>query len=213
MTTIILSFLGIATLILFSEILWQFRLIKPEIARKIIHISVGCVIAIWPHFISYDAIKFISLLFLVGIFLSRELNLFSSIHSVKRSTIGELIYPVSIGLCAVIEPAPWVFTAAILHLALADGAAAIIGTKTNGWTQYKILGHKKSLIGTGVFFLISLLIISVSYTVFRTDHFISVSPVAILAVALIATFIENISWYGLDNLSVPIIIVVTLSLI
>ncbi len=213
MTTIILSLLGISFLILASEILWQFKILQAEVARKIIHILVGCVISLWPHFISYDAIKLLSIALLIGIFLSRQFNIFSSIHAVKRSTVGEFVYPISIGLCAVLAPAPWIFTAAILHLSIADGLAAIIGTKTNGWTSYRVFGHKKSLIGSGVFFIVSLAIISVSYAVFTQQELIGIAPLAILAISGVATFVENISWYGLDNLTVPLTLVVALSLV
>lgn len=213
MTTIALTLFGIAALIFGSESLWRLKLLQPETARKIIHLSVGCVIAAWPHFISYQAIQLLSLVMLIGIYVSYKYKIFGSIHSVKRSTRGELLYPISIGICALLEPAPWIFTAAILHLAIADGLAAMVWTKVNGRTGYKILGHQKSLIGTGVFFITSLIIISVSFAGFATYDLAGVTPLTILAIAATATIVENISWYGLDNLTVPITVVLALSMV
>jgi phytol kinase len=213
MTTIILTILGIAGLILGTEILWRLKILKPEIARKIVHLSVGCVIAAWPYFINYQAIQWLSIFMFVGVYLSYKYKIFGSIHSVKRSTRGELLYPISIGLCAFIEPVPWIFTAAILHLAIADGLAAMVGTKINGRTSYKILGHQKSLVGTGVFFLTSLIIISGSFVSLANYDLLGITPLTILGIALLATVIENISWYGLDNLTVPLTIVLALSLV
>ncbi len=212
MTTIILTLLGIAGLIIFTESLWRAKRLNPEIARKLIHLSVGCVISIWPHFISYSAIQILSLMMLVGVFISYKFRIFGSIHGVKRSTRGELLYPISILACALLEPAPWIFTAAILHLAIADGLAAIVGSKVNGWSRYKILGHEKSLIGTGVFFLSSLIIISACYVYLDAEDLVGVAPLTIVGITSLATVVENVSWYGLDNLTVPISLVILLSI-
>ncbi len=211
MTTIILSIIGLSALLLLTEILWKKKYLSAEISRKIVHVSVGSVIAFWPHFISWQWIQLLCLGMLAGIAVSYQFKIFGSIHSVKRSTKGELIYPISIGICALLQPAPWIFTAAILHLSIADGLAAIIGSRINGRTQYKILGHKKSLIGTGVFFITSLVIIASCFAAFATEDIVGITPVTLLLIALAATFVENISWYGLDNFSVPITIVLLLS--
>lgn len=212
MTTIVLTLLGITGLIFATESLWRAQKLHPEVARKLIHLSVGCVISIWPHFISYSAIQILSLLMLVGVYISYKYKIFGSIHGVKRSTRGELLYPISIAFCAFLEPAPWIFTAAILHLAIADGLAAIVGSEVKGWTRYKILGHEKSLVGTGVFFLSSLTIISACYVYLDAEDLIGVAPLTIVGITSLATLVENVSWYGLDNLTVPITIVVLLSL-
>lgn len=213
MTTIILTLLGLTALLFATEILWKKKYLQAEVSRKIVHISVGTVIAFWPHFISWQAIQLLCLGMFVAIAISYKFRIFGSIHDVKRSTKGELIYPISIGLCALIEPAPWVFTAAVLHLSIADGVAAMVGTKLNGRTRYKLLGHEKSLVGTGVFFVLSLVIISSCFVVFGTEDLLGIAPVTLLLIALATTFVENISWYGLDNFSVPITVVLLLSLV
>lgn len=211
MTTIVLTLIGLGLLLLATESLWKLGYLRAEVSRKIVHVSVGSVIAFWPHFISWRAIQLLCLGMLFAIAISYKFKIFGSIHSVKRSTKGELIYPISIGLCAMLQPAAWIFTAAILHLSIADGIAAIVGTKINGRTRYKILGHEKSLIGSGVFFVISLIIITSCFAAFATEDLIGITPLTLLAIAGIATLVENISWYGLDNFSVPITVVLLLS--
>ncbi len=213
MTTIILTLVGLCGLLLVTETLWRKKLLSAEVSRKITHISVGSVIAFWPHFISWGAIQILCLGMLVAIFISYHFKLFGSIHRVKRSTKGELLYPISIGVCALLQPAPWVFTVAILHLSIADGLAAIVGSKINGWTRYKIFGHQKSLVGTGVFFVASLTIISFSYIFLAQDDIVGVAPAMVLLIASMATVVENLSWYGLDNLTVPVAIVLALSVV
>lgn len=213
MTTIILSIIGLCGLLLVTESLWKSKYLKAETARKIVHVSVGSVIAFWPQFISWTAIQLLCLLMLIAISISYKFKIFGSIHNVKRSTKGELIYPISIGLCALLEPSPWIFTAAILHLSFADGLAAVIGSKAKGKTGYKLFGHQKSLIGSGVFFITSLVIISACFVFLASEDLLGITPLTILAIAAVATLVENISWYGLDNFTVPITIVLSLSLV
>lgn len=213
MTTIILTIIGLFMLLLVTESLWKKKILRAEVSRKIVHVSVGTVIAFWPQFISWTAIQILCLAMLFSIFISYKFKIFGSIHGVKRSTRGELIYPVSIGLCALLEPAPWIFTAAILHLAIADGLAAIVGSKMNGWTRYKIFGHEKSLVGSGVFFITSLVIISSCFVFLATQSLIGVTPLTIIGIAAIATLVENLSWYGIDNFTVPLTVVLALSLV
>lgn len=213
MIAIALSIATFFVLLLIVEILWRKKTLSAELSRKIIHIIVGSIIAFWPFFIEWRVIQLLSIILFVGITLSYKLHLFKSIHSVKRSTKGELLYPISIGICALMQPAPWIFTAAILHLSFADGLAAIVGSKTNGWTQYKIFGHKKSLVGSGVFFIVSLSIICASYAVLATDNIAGVSSVMLLLAAVGISVVENISWYGLDNLTVPISVIIFLSVL
>ncbi len=98
------------------------------------------------------------------VLVSHKLKIFKSIHLVDRITKGELLYPIGIAICAFLEPIPWVFTAAILHLALADGMAAIIGTHYGHKTRYTLISHGKSVAGSAAFFVTSFAIfISASF--------------------------------------------------
>ena len=119
--SIFISLAAIFLLLLITESLWRQHKLPTETSRKIIHMGTGVIIAFWPLYLSWLTIQLLSLCLLVVILLSHHFHIFKSIHSVKRLTKGEILYPVGIGLCALLEPAPWMFTAAILHLALADG--------------------------------------------------------------------------------------------
>ncbi len=59
--------------------------------------------------------------------LSRKLRIFNVIRAVKRKTWGDVLFAVSLGALAIISPTKYVFTAAALHMSLADGLAALIG--------------------------------------------------------------------------------------
>lgn len=212
MSAIVISMCLIFALLVITEFAWRKKSLRPEVARKIIHVIAGSIVAAWPFFMSWRTIQLLSLALLIVVVVSQRFRIFGSIHSVKRSTRGEILYPIGIGLCALFEPAPWIFTAAILHLAIADGLAAILGTtKWGKRTRYSLGLQTKSLVGTGAFFLASLMIISTSYILLDSPELGGVSAADLLLIAGLATFVENISWYGMDNVSVPLVVLFMLS--
>ncbi len=212
MAEIILALGIIAFLLLLAESLWRLKLVSTEVARKLIHVLGGVSVAFWPYFMSFQMIQLLSLALLIGIGISYRFRILGSIHDVRRSTKGELIYPIGIGICALLTQDSWIFTAAILHLAVADGLAAVIGAKWGRRTKYRLGPLHKSLLGTGAFFIASLLIITISYALLGGQQLMNASSLALLGIAGLATVVENISPYGFDNLAVPVIIALALNL-
>lgn len=207
-----MSLSGILALLVTTEILWRTNRIDVEVSRKIVHMGAGVIIAFWPLYISWTAIQLMSLVLLLVVLVSYKLNVFQSIHAVDRLTKGEILFPIGIGICALLEPAPWIFTAAILHLALADGLAAIVGVKYGKKTRYTLLSHGKSLIGSATFFAVSLVILTSS--MFFISH--DTTPALLgwfVWSALALTLIENISWYGLDDVTVPVSVIIILTVL
>lgn len=209
---LLLSLSAIAGLLLLSEYLWRGKHVQIETSRKIVHIGTGIIVASWPLYLNWTTIQLLSLLMLAVVFASYKLHIFKSIHEIERLTIGEILYPVGIAICAFLEPAPWMFTAAILHLTLADGFAAIAGIKYGKKTRYTILSHGKSLVGSAVFFVTSLAIIFAA-SLFVSETNLPHNYVLFVAAAAFLTFIENISWYGLDDITVPLFVIVILTVL
>jgi dolichol kinase len=91
-------------------------------------------------------------------------------------------------------------------MSLADGLAAIVGTKLGAGNQYFVFGHRKSVAGTATFAAISVLIF-VGY--------FAVVPFAFtwwfVPVVAAATVLENVAVEGLDNLLVPLLVAVCLN--
>jgi phytol kinase len=210
MLGIILSLFGILVLLVVTETLWIKKHLHVETARKIIHISTGVFIAFWPFWMSWRAIQIISLLMFLVIVVSHKFKIFNSIHGVSRLTKGELLYPLGIAIAAFVAPNPAIFTIAILNLALADGMASVIGHRYGFFNGYKILGHKKSVMGTITFFFISSLIFTAGIAASSFVDSFSLLQVVVLFPLLLAA-IENISWYGLDNITVPVTAILLLS--
>lgn len=210
MTGILLAVLPIFTLLLLTEFLWRTNRLRGETARKFIHIIVGSYVAFWPFFISFEAIQLISAAFLVVVALSLRFNIFKAIHGVARQTWGEVMFAVGIGLMAVLTDEPWVFAACILHMSVADGFAALAGIKWGKSNQYKIQDHTKSVVGTSVFWLCSLVITGLA--VYELPYLQIESRNLLLWLPIATSFTENIGIGGTDNVLVPIIVYIALSM-
>jgi dolichol kinase len=159
---------------------------------------------------SWKTIQILSALLFIGVAVSYQFGIFGSIHNVKRRTSGELWYPVGIGLSAAATVQPWIFTVAILHLSLADGFAAIIG-KRYGIMHYRIGEHTRSMIGSLAFLIISYALCMVAFVALRSE--LPGASLAVFAVTpFLATSVESISRHGLDNLLVPLAVIISLGM-
>lgn len=194
-------------ILVFAEYLSRYRGVHSELTRKMVHILVGVFVAFWPFFLSWRQIQVISLAFLVVVLLSIWLNLFKSIHAVERNVAGELLFAMVVGILAFLSTNEWVFTAAMLHLSLADGMAAVIGVLKGDRNQYKVFGHIKSVAGSAAFFVTSFAII-VAYLVFSGA---GQSPLILLWLPLLATVTENVAVSGTDNLVIPLLVALVLT--
>ncbi len=210
MMNLILVCSGVFLLLIITELLWKKKLVSIEASRKLIHIIAGTVVAFMPYFASWSEIQILSLAFLVVVFLSARFNVLKSIHSVKRVTHGEVLYALAIVICAFLQPATWIFMAAILHLALADAFAALVGVKWGKTTGYKIITHGKSLVGSLAFFVTSALIFA-SLMIFGGNLDLPAWQYMLIIFPLVLTLLENISWYGSDNITIPVAVYLLLS--
>lgn len=202
-------FLTILTvlIILVGTELW-FRKHAPhdEFSRKFVHITVGSFVAFWPFFLSWREIQLLSLAFLVAISLSKFFGVFQAIHSVQRPTWGEVFFAAAVGIITLITQDKWIYAAALLQMSLADGLAAVVGTKYGGRIKYLIFGHPKSLVGTLTFFTVSMMILLLLNPYLPNE----LSVAVILGTSLFASILENIFIMGLDNLLVPLFVAMIL---
>lgn len=209
MHDIALAVLPVFALLVLTEVLWRRNSLRGESARKLIHIIVGSYVAFWPFMISFDAIQAISAAFLLVIALSLKFGIFKAIHGVARRTWGEVLFAVGIGLIAVLTDEPWVFAACILHMSVADGFAALAGKRWGGEMRYKIDGHEKSVVGTVVFWLCSLLITALA--VANIPDLQANMFVYLLWLPIATSVTENIGIGGTDNVLVPLLVYIALT--
>ncbi len=201
---------GVAVILFASEFLWRTRLFKgAETPRKLVHILVGVFIAFWPLFMSFAWIQVVSALLFLAVYASKKHHVFRSIHSVRRPTYGELFFPLGVLIAAAFAKSGWVYMAAVLHLSLADGLAALVGVNYVKQGGYKILGQTKTVMGTATFYVTSLFIISATMLIDPASYGANV-PYVILFLPIGTTFIENFGVYGTDNLLVPVAVITIL---
>jgi len=203
---------AIAVLIVFSLLMVAERIKKhksfnPEIARKFVHITVGSFVAFWPFFMPNSVIYLICAAFIAVDVLTRHFGLFPSIHAIRRKTWGDIMFPVGIAGTLWLANDPWIFTAAILHLSLADGLAALAGERYGKNNAYKILGYKKTFAGNVAFFLVSVSIV-LGLIWFEPGAFATIAGPTLFLVPIFATTIESIAVRGSDNLLVPLLVTV-----
>ncbi len=169
----------------------------PEIIRKIIHIGTGNVILLawwWrvPTWMGVAAAVLAGLVTLISFWVP----LVPGVDSVHRRSFGTFFYAVSIGvLMAWFWPqADYQYTVlGILIMVWGDGLAALVGQRW-GKHPYALAGIHKTWEG-------SLTMAGVSGLL--TGCVLGWTPL-VLVVALVATLLEIFSYYGLDNLTVPL---------
>jgi phytol kinase len=207
--TVVPLFLTISTvfaLLVINELWWRKRDVHGELSRKFVHVTVGSFVAFWPFYLTWQQIELLSIAFFLGVLVSKYFKIFQAIHSVQRVTWGEMFFALSIGLVALITHNKWIYAAAILQMALADGLAAIIGLKYGKSQNYRIFSHTKSVIGTLAFFFVSIIILLCLTAVSN----IQLDWGWIVLASGLACVFENIAVFGLDNLLVPVVVALLL---
>jgi phytol kinase len=199
---IVLTVLVVFLLLVLNEIWGRKQAVHGEFSRKFVHITVGSFVAFWPFFLSWRQIEIFSVAFMVVVLASKYLHIFKAIHTVQRPTWGEVFFAASVGIIALVTHDKWIYAAALLQMSLADGFAAVIGTRYGGRQKYSVAGYAKSVVGTLTFFVVSVLIL-VAY-VHWGDTALSLKR--LLSISVLATLLENVAIRGFDNLLVPLLV-------
>lgn len=207
--TLVLTVLVVFALLIVSEMWWRIRRPHDEFSRKFIHITVGSFVAFWPLFLSWNQIIALSAAFIVVVTASQYFGIFKAIHAVERPTWGEICFAAAVGILALITKDAAIYMAAVLHMSVADGLAALVGTAYGKSNSYKVFGHRKSIAGTLTFMGVSLAIL-ISYA---TVVPVAPLPVFLVGLAALAAALENFAVRGLDNLFVPLLVAAVLSLL
>lgn len=173
-----------------GEVLFRFKVLTREHARKLIHVSSGIWTMCTPFFISFQEIFWIALGFSAFLAVLHGSNTFTSITKSQRKTFGVPLMPLGIALSAFIAPSDAIFNPAIAILTFADTAAGIIGK-----------GTKKSAKGSSAFFIVTCIVLYVLPFVFQIPNF---SNGRVFFMAICLTLIEKYSPAGSDNFTIPV---------
>jgi len=186
---------------LISIIAQRFSNENKEISRKIIHIGIGPLIPI-AHYLKIDqnsALLFTGI-FSILILINYIFRLIPIIEDVDRKSFGTLFYCLSLFILIFLfwEKDPNSLIAGLFIMTFGDGLAGLIGKvfDSKSWIIFK---QKKSLYGTLTMFLSSLIVVcTLGYIQINTFD------ISFLAIASLATLLEQLSTLGIDNFLVPI---------
>jgi phytol kinase len=195
----------VGAIVLTAELLHRYTDTQPEQIRKVVHIGTGNVILIawWLQLPAWVGITSGVLAAIIAL-ISYRLPILPGVNSVGRKSLGTFFYAVSIGILTAIFwnlNLPYYGVIGVLIMAWGDGLAAIIGQKF-GKHPYTIFGNTKSWEGTLTMLLVSYTIVSI--VLLGVHGNVWQTWVVGIPVAIVATAIESIAQWGLDNLSVPL---------
>ena len=193
---LILLTLTSCAFILGTEVLKRKFSLPTAITRRLAHVGTAIVAGSSPLFVTQKEIVFVSMIFATVLLAGRRYDIFSAIHSVERNTFGEVFLPLGVALSALLflPHNLGAFQFGIFVMGISDALAGLVGEKF-GRHHIKFLSNKKSLEGSLVFFLSSLIL---------TFLFIPALGYELLFVPLILTITEFCLVYGLDNLILPV---------
>jgi dolichol kinase len=189
---LLLALAAYAVLFMLVEAALRLSWAKPESTRRIAHILAGVVTALLPYRLSFSQIALLGLILIMTALLSLRAGLFRSIHGVVRRTRGEIYFPSSIVLLALLFPQRNAFVYSFMILGLSDGAASLVGSRIGG-KAYRLLHPETSREGSIAFFAVTAVLGLV----------LGMGLIPALFAALLLTFIEGRLIYGYDNLALP----------
>jgi len=207
-----LSLFGIA------ELLYYKTKMKGDDTRKVVHIGTGLLCMLFPVMLhSHWFVLSLCASFAVILYLSIKFNLLRSIHAIERVSHGSLLYPLAVYVCFLVynhfQNNYLYFYIPLLTMAIADPVAAIFG-KRWPYGRFHIFRDTKTLTGCSAFFLTSVIITLLLF------HFLSPGKYSMgrvfeitIGVAGAATLTEAICVKGLDNLTIPLSVILILTLL
>ena len=180
----------------------HFKPKNKELLRKIIHIGIGPLILIAKLLgIPQSFAVYFTFLISFLIIINYVYKLLPIIEDIERKSYGTFFYCISLLFLIFFlwDKDPYSLIAGFFIMTFGDGLAGLIG-KNFSSASWQVLNQRKSILGTMTMFITSLFVlIAVS---FFGDFSINGN---IIAIALLATILEQVSVLGIDNFSVPII--------
>jgi dolichol kinase len=201
---------GILLILLTAELLKERKVLKGEYLRKFVHILAGAFIAFWPWLLSWRTIQILSLLMILAMVTNKNIGFFNYRGRVRRPTYGDYFFAAAIFLSATFSHSKIIFALAILEVALADGLAAVVGIAFGKRWSYKVFGNTKTVIGTMVFWVVSVAILAAGLLAAHDVYSFKDYYYLVLLLPPALTLLENMAVFGIDNLVIPIFLIIVL---
>ena len=175
---------------------------QQELSRKIVHIGTGAVVPFaWFFQIPFVVALPVAAVITLVTALNHQWRFIPAVEDIDRNSYGTIAYGFAITMLLLLF---WptradAVSAGVLVMALGDGLAGLIGRNVES-QKWVLFGQTKSSVGTITMAVVSSLVLIGLARWSGAD----LSLPATLGMVAIATGLEQLSWGGLDNLSVPI---------
>ena len=173
-----------------------------ELSRKIVHIGTGAVVPLaWFFQIPFVVALPVAAVITVVTTINHQWRFIPAVEDVDRNSYGTIAYGIAITTLLLLF---WptradAVSAGVLVMALGDGLAGLIGRNVAS-PKWVLFGQTKSSVGTMTMAVVSSLVLIGLARWSGAD----LSLPAALGMVAMATGLEQLSWSGLDNLSVPL---------
>ena len=173
-----------------------------ELSRKIVHIGTGAVVPLaWFFEIPFVVALPVAAVITVVTTINHQWRFIPAVEDVDRNSYGTIAYGIAITTLLLLF---WptradAVSAGVLVMALGDGLAGLIGRNVAS-PKWVLFGQNKSSVGTMTMAVVSGLVLIGLARWSGAD----LSLPAALGMVAMATGLEQLSWRGLDNLSVPL---------
>ena len=181
------------------------RRVRPnqrELSRKIVHIGTGAVVPLaWFFEIPFVVALPVAAVITVVTTINHQWRFIPAVEDVDRNSYGTIAYGIAITTLLLLF---WptradAVSAGVLVMALGDGLAGLVGRNVVS-PKWVLFGQTKSSVGTMTMAVVSGLVLIGLARWSGAD----LSLPAALGMVAMATGLEQLSWRGLDNLSVPL---------
>ena len=173
--------------------------------RKVVHIGVGMMS--WAlHFLFDNPWLFVVACgaFMVINLLDWRYGFFKSMASKDQSNLGTVYFPFAAGIVAILFwEQPPLMVAALMPLTWGDGLAPVVG-KAYGKRAYFVRSHMRTVEGSAGFFVFGFIFTWLALWVIPGTPTIAPGTAVLpaLIITITTTFVEAISIWGLDNLTI-----------
>ena len=181
-----------------------------EWSRKLIHMGTGPVVLLaWALQIGRGVALPVAAAVTLLTALNHRYRLLPAVEDVDRPSYGTVAYGASITLLvALFWPAHrGAVAAGVLVMAFGDGLAGLLGPLVRS-PSWSLFGQRKSLVGTGAMAIASAAVLTLIWILQAPAAEASAAATwaaaAIVLITAVAVGLEQLSAFGLDNLSVPL---------
>lgn len=203
MYDVLITIITFATFYVFLEMYKRMTNVPTHITRKIAHVGSAILSIIFYFFLTKNAFISVTTIFTIVFLISFKIRSLTSVHLTEYKSIGEILYPLSLIILAIFFfHDQFIMITSIAIMGFSDAASGLYNYK------YK----KNTLLGSMIFFTITVTIIAQMHLIYFNYLSISILCMIILISSLIS-LTEYHAHHGTDNLFVPLCTAILLSLV